>query len=129
MKEDVSKTKMAIGLMLVLPRIPQILYGTEILMEDSAKPGDHGLIRTDFPGGWKNDDTNAFSGENMRNDQLEMQNYMKTILNFRKNSKAIHYGQTLHFAPMEGVYLISRKKDDETVIYIVNKNKSSKELD
>ena len=41
MKEDVSKTKMAIGLMLVLPRIPQILYGTEILMEDSAKPGDH----------------------------------------------------------------------------------------
>ena len=128
MKEDVSKTKMAIGLMLVLPRIPQILYGTEILMEDSAKPGDHGLIRTDFPGGWENDDTNAFSGENMKNDQQEMQNYMKTILNFRKNSKAIHYGQTLHFAPIEGVYLISRKKDGETVIYIVNKNKSSKEL-
>ena len=43
-------------------------------------------------------------------------------------SKAIHYGQTLHFAPIEGIYLISRKKDDETVIYIVNKNKSSKEL-
>ena len=128
MKEDVSKTKMAIGLMLMLPRIPQILYGTEILMEDSAKPGDHGLIRTDFPGGWKNDNTNAFSGENMKNDQLEMQNYMKTILNFRKNSKAIHYGQTLHFAPIDGVYLISRKKDDETVIYIVNKNNSSKEL-
>ena len=128
MKEDVSKTKMAIGLMLVLPRIPQILYGTEILMEDSAKPGDHGLIRTDFPGGWINDNTNAFSGENMNDNQLEMQNYIKTILNFRKNSKAIHYGKTLHFAPVEGVYLISRKKDDETVIYIVNKNKSSKEL-
>ena len=129
MKEDIPKTKMAIGLMLVLPRIPQILYGTEILMEDSAKPGDHGLIRTDFPGGWKNDNTNAFSGENMNDNQLEMQNYIKTILNFRKNSKAIHYGRTLHYAPIEGVYLISRKKDDETVIYIVNKNKSSKELD
>ena len=98
-------------------------------MEDSAKPGDHGLIRTDFPGGWKNDNTNAFSGENMNDNQLEMQNYIKTILNFRKNSKAIHYGRTLHYAPIEGVYLISRKKDDETVIYIVNKNKSSKELD
>ena len=66
---------------------------------------------------------------NMNDNQLEMQNYIKTILNFRKNSKAIHYGQTLHYAPIEGVYLISRKKDDETVIYIVNKNKSSKELD
>ena len=30
-------------------------YGTEILMDDFAKPGDHGLIRTDFPGGWEND--------------------------------------------------------------------------
>jgi len=53
---------------------------------------------------------------------------MKTILNFRKNSKAIHYGQTIHFAPIEGVYLISRQNDDETVIYIINKNKSDKEL-
>ena len=129
MKEDVSKTKMAVSLMLTLPRIPQILYGTEILMEDSAKPGDHGLIRTDFPGGWKNDKSNAFTRENLEDSQLEMQNYIKTILNFRKNSKAIHYGRTLHYAPIEGVYLISRKKDDETVIYIVNKNKSSKELD
>ena len=128
MKEDISKTKMAVGLILVLPRIPQILYGTEILMEDTANPGDHGLIRTDFPGGWKNDESNAFSGENLKNDQLEMQNYLKTILNFRKNSKAIHYGQTIHFAPIEGVYLISRQNDDETVIYIINKNKSDKEL-
>ena len=52
MNEDLVKTKMAISLMLILPRIPQILYGTEILMQDTAKPGDHGLIRTDFPGGW-----------------------------------------------------------------------------
>ena len=62
--------------MLTLPRIPQILYGTEILMEDSAKPGDHGLIRTDFPGGWKNDKSNAFTGDNLEDSQLEMQNYL-----------------------------------------------------
>ena len=128
MKEDIAKTKMALGLVLVLPRIPQILYGTEILMEDSDNPGDHGLIRTDFPGGWDNDKRNAFNGKNLDNDQLEMQNYLKTILNFRKNSKAIHEGETMHFAPVDGVYLISRKKGDETVLYIVNKNNSNKEL-
>ena len=128
MKEDISKTKMAVGLILVLPRIPQILYGTEILMQDTAQPGDHGLIRSDFPGGWKNDETNAFTGENMENDQIEMQNYLKTVLNFRKNSKAIHYGKTLHYAPINGIYLISRKNDDETVLYIINKNNFDKEL-
>ena len=129
MKEDVSKTKMAISLMLVLPRIPQILYGTEILMEDSANPGDHGLIRTDFPGGWKNDKSNAFTSQNLEENQLEMQNYLRTLLNFRKNSKAIHKGKTLHYAPRNGIYLLSRKFNDESVIYIVNKNKVDVLLD
>jgi glycosidase len=129
MKEDISKTKMALSLMLTLPRIPQILYGTEILMEDSDNPGDHGLIRTDFPGGWENDKSNAFTGENLEESQLEMQNYLKTLLNFRKNSKAIHKGRTLHYAPKNGVYLISRKFEDEIVIYIVNKNNKSMNLD
>ena len=78
---------MAIGLMLVLPRIPQLLYGTEILMEDSSNPGDHGLIRSDFPGGWDNDKINAFSKQNLTDDQIEMQEYLKVLLNFRKNQR------------------------------------------
>ena len=115
--------------MLVLPRIPQILYGTEILMQDTANPGDHGLIRTDFPGGWANDEINAFTAKNLDADQINMQNYLKTLLNFRKRSKAIHKGKTLHYAPVNGVYLISRKTDDEVVLYIVNKNPENIDLD
>ena len=68
----------------MLPRIPQIYYGTEILMQDFENPGDHGLIRTDFPGGWADDKVNAFSGYGLNEDQKEMQQYLKTILNFRK---------------------------------------------
>ncbi len=71
---------MAIGYMLTLPRIPQIYYGTEILMNDTAKPGDHGLIRTDFPGGWKGDTVNAFTGEGLTDDQKDMQYFMKKVL-------------------------------------------------
>jgi glycosidase len=63
LKENVVNTKMALGYMLALPRISQLYYGTEILMQNSAKPGDHGLIRTDFPGGWIGDTSNAFTGE------------------------------------------------------------------
>ena len=58
-----------------------------------------------------------------------MQNYLKTLLNFRKNSKAIHKGETLHYAPKEGIYLLSRKYEDEIVIYIINKNNKSMNLD
>ena len=58
-----------------------------------------------------------------------MQNYLKTLLNFRKNSKAIHEGETLHYAPKDGIYLLSRKHEDEIVIYIVNKNDKPVNLD
>ena len=128
MKKDITKTKMAIGLMLVLPRIPQLLYGTEILMEDSSNPGDHGLIRSDFPGGWDNDKINAFSKQNLTDDQIEMQEYLKVLLNFRKKSKAIHIGNTIHFAPKNGVYLLQRRFNDEIVIFIINKNKNDVRL-
>jgi len=127
--EDPLKTKMALSYMLMLPRIPQIYYGTEILMDDTANPGDHGLIRTDFPGGWEGDAINAFTGEGLSAMQKDMQAYLKKLLNYRKHSKAIHDGQTLHFAPLDGIYVLTRILDDETVVLILNKNEEPMSLD
>ncbi|WP_339659675.1 glycoside hydrolase family 13 protein [uncultured Polaribacter sp.] len=120
--EDAVKAKMALSYMLMLPRIPQIYYGTEILMNDSANPGDHGLIRTDFPGGFKDDKVNAFTGEGLTDAQKDMQIFMSKILNYRKNSEAIQDGKTIHFAPFMGTYFLFRIKGDETVVHIINKN-------
>ncbi|SDY02601.1 Glycosidase [Lutibacter oricola] len=128
-KEDIAKTKMAVSYMLMLPRIPQLYYGTEILMEDTAKPGDHGLIRSDFPGGWKNDKVNAFTGKGLSKDQKGMQDFLKTILNYRKTSEAIHSGKTVHFAPDFATYTLFRIKGDEIVTFILNKNEEEYELD
>ncbi|GAA4320400.1 glycoside hydrolase family 13 protein [Christiangramia aestuarii] len=122
LKEDIPNTKMAISYISVLPRILQIYYGTAILMDDSEKPGDHGLIRTDFPGGWKDSKVNAFTGEGLSVEQKDMQKFMKNILNYRKNSEAIKRGKTIHFAPEDGVYLTSRISGDEKVVLILNKN-------
>jgi glycosidase len=127
--EDMLKTQMAVAYMLVLPRTPQIYYGTEILMDDTAKPGDHGLIRTEFPGGWDDHDTNAFTGEGMAEDKLEMQDFLKKLLNYRKNSEAIHSGETKHFAPKDGVYVLARQSETEDVVIILNKNEDAFELD
>ena len=129
LKENSTHTKMAIGYLLTLPRITQIYYGTEILMQNSIKPGDHGLIRTDFPGGWEDDKLNAFTGVGLSKDQSDMQNFVKKILNYRKQSKAIHSGKTIHFAPKNGVYTLFRIKDDEVVCVILNKNNNPINLD
>lgn len=120
--EDITKTKMAVAYMLMLPRIPQIYYGTEILMDDSANPGDHGLIRTDFPGGWENDTINAFTGRGLSPEQEDMQSFLRKILKYRKNSAAIHKGRTIHFAPQNKTYLLMRSSGDEKVVVILNKN-------
>ncbi len=124
LKENVANTKMALGYILVLPRIPQLYYGTEILMQNTAKPGDHGLIRTDFPGGWMNDKVNGFTGEGLTSEQAEMQSFLKKVLNYRKNSEAIHSGKTIHFTPENGVYTLFRIKNDEIVTVILNKNEN-----
>ncbi|WP_405567870.1 glycoside hydrolase family 13 protein [Polaribacter sp. Asnod6-C07] len=129
LEEDVVKAKIAVSYLLMLPRIPQIYYGTEILMNDTANPGDHGLIRTDFPGGFKGDKINAFTGLGLTDDQKSMQDFVKTVLNYRKNSKAIQEGKTIHFAPFMNTYFLFRTKNDETVVHIINKNEKPITID
>ncbi|MDX1364849.1 MAG: glycoside hydrolase family 13 protein [Arenibacter latericius] len=123
LNKNLVDTQMAVGYLLLLPRTPQLYYGTEVLMHNSEKPGDHGLIRSDFPGGWKGDSVNAFTGANLTQDQKDMQNFIKRVLNYRKSSKAIHEGKTIHFVPFNGVYVLFRSIEDEIVAIIINKNK------
>jgi glycosidase len=121
-------TRMAMAFILVAPRIPQIYYGTEILMDNSAKPGDHGLIRSDFPGGWEGDRRNGFTGAGLSAEAREMRDYLKTLLNFRKRSPALKNGKTVHFVPEDGVYVLVRSYEGETVVLLLNKNKTPVEL-
>jgi len=124
LNEDFVKTKMALAYIIFVPRIPQIYYGTEVLLNNSDNPGDHGLIRSDFPGGWVNDSINAVTGEGLKREQKEMQEFTRKLLNYRKESTALHKGKTTHFAPVDGVYVVFRQNKDETVMLILNKNDS-----
>jgi glycosidase len=120
--ESVRLTEMALAFILTAPRIPQIYYGTELLLQNTAKPGDHGLIRTDFPGGWAGDSKNGFDGSGLDPRERAMQAYLKNLLNFRKQSPALQKGGTLHFAPEDGVYVLARTYGDERVVLVLNKN-------
>ena len=128
-RENIIIAQMAIAYSLVLPRIPQIYYGTEILMENTKKPHDHGYIRKDMPGGWESDKINVFTGQGLSRQQTEMQNYLRNLLRYRKSSKAIHQGKTVHFVPQNNVYVLFRVYKDESVVCILNQNKEPFTLD
>lgn len=99
--------------------VPQVYYGTEILM---TSDGDHGIIRSDFPGGWQGDATNAFTGKGLTPQQLQTQAFVKKLLTWRKKANVIHHGELMHFIPKDGVYVFFRYDENDKVMVILNKN-------
>ncbi len=129
LNQDVDLTKMALTYLLTTRGIPQIFYGTEILMENTGHHKNDGLIRSDFPGGWKDDAVNAFTGTGLSEIQSNMQSYIKQLLNWRKNNPVIAMGKTLHFAPFNGAYVFFRYNRQKMVMVIMNKNATTIDVD
>ncbi len=118
--EDYDRFRMAMVFYLTMRGIPQIFYGTEILM---SHPGtdSHGALRMDFPGGWKDDKANAFTGEGLDDRQREAQAFVRKLLNWRKGKDVIHDGKLMQFTPVRSVYAYFRYDDDETIMVIFNR--------
>ena len=126
LNNNIDLYKMAMSFILTTRGIPQIYYGTEIIMESTA---DHGELRRDFPGGWKGDKVNAFSRKRLSNKEIEAQKYLKTLLNWRKKSLAITNGKLIHYPPKDGVYVYFRLFDNELVMVLINNNKNKTRVD
>jgi len=126
--EDKDLFKMALAHTLTMRGIPQIYYGTEILMKNPGTT-DHGIIRTDFPGGWPEDKINAFTGEDLSADALEAQTYLRNILRWRKDKTVIHTGKLMHYVPEEGVYVYFRYNTADKVMVVLNKNGTATDLE
>ena len=124
--EDYAKFKLANAFFLTTRGVPELYYGTEILM---GSDGDHGIIRSDFPGGWVGDKINGFTGEGLTDQQKEAQQWMKKLLNWRKTATAVHYGKLVHFLPKDGVYVYFRYDDNQKIMVILNKNSKPYTLD
>ncbi|MDD2244724.1 MAG: alpha-amylase family glycosyl hydrolase [Dysgonamonadaceae bacterium] len=126
--KDLRKYKQGIAFILTTRGIPQLYYGTEILMTGTKAEGD-GVIRTDFPGGWEGDPVNAFTEEGRTAEQNEAWNYTTKLLNWRKNNKAIAEGKLIHYAPQnDDCYVYARIKDDRTSLVILNGGDKDQQL-
>ncbi len=121
LNRDFDHWKMAMAFILTTRGVPQIYYGTEILM-DHEKPGDHGTIRSDFPGGWKGDKVNVFTRDGLNRQQQEALEYTRKLLRWRKGNKAVQYGSLMHYVPEDGVYVYFRSLDQKHVMVVLNKS-------
>ena len=126
-KEDVAKAKMGIAWLLTCRGIPQLYYGTEILMKGEANPD--GWVRLDFPGGWKGDQKNAFTGAGLTDAEKDMQQYVKTLANYRKQSSALKTGKLMQYLPDDGLYVYFRFDAKQTVMCIMNTGEKEKTVD
>lgn len=126
--DDEARLKMALSILMTLRGIPQIFYGTEIGMSNTGSD-KHGVIRSDFPGGWPTDTQNAFTGKNLSERQQRILAFTRTLLNWRKGEPLIHSGRLTHFAPRDGVYVYFRHQSEAAVMVVVNKNTQDRALD
>ena len=116
---DTLMLKQALALLLTVRRIPQLYYGTEILMGGTKEVTD-GNVRKDFPGGFPGDTHNAFTREGRTKAEQSMFQWLSRLLHWRQNNPVITRGRQTQFIPYEGVYVIARRYGGKTVMTVLN---------
>lgn len=120
--ENLDSWKQAQAFLLTSRGIPQIYYGTEILMNGTRENGGDGAIRLDMPGGFPGDTATVFTAEGRTPLQQEAFEFMSKLLNFRRGSEALKHGSLKHFVPDSGLYVYERRAGDDRVVVMMNGN-------
>lgn len=124
--EDFGKYKSALALLLTTRGIPQLYYGTEILMKNFSNPD--GKVREDFKGGWQGDAQNKFTAEGRSEIENTSYNYLKKLANYRKLTPALQTGKLMQYVPENGVYVYFRYDADKTVMIVFNSDEKEKDV-
>lgn len=128
MAKNLKRYKQAMVFLLTTRGIPQIYYGTEILMTGDKGKGD-GDLRKDFPGGWQGDTRNCFAKNGRTALENEAFEFTRQLLNWRKGNQVIGKGNLKHYSIQNGVYVYRREFNGKSVVVILNGTEDSKELD
>lgn len=128
MAKNLKRYKQAMVFLLTTRGIPQIYYGTEILMTGDKGKGD-GDLRKDFPGGWQGDTRNCFVENGRTALENEAFEFTRQLLNWRKGNQVIGKGSLKHYSIQNGVYVYQREFNGKSVVVIMNGTDDSKELD
>ena len=121
--KDSTALKQALALLLTINRIPQLYYGTEILMNGTKEKTD-GNVRRDFPGGFPGDSKNAFTREGRTKAENAMFDWLSRLLHWRQGNEVITKGSQTQFIPYKSIYVIARQYQGKTVLTILNGKRS-----
>ena len=116
---DLAQWKQAQTFLLTTRGIPQIYYGTEILM-DGKKAVNDGYVRLDMPGGFPGDSTSVFTADGRTPLQREAFDFMSRLLHWRQGNKAVSEGTIKQFMPSNLLYVYERRAGDRRFIVVMN---------
>lgn len=125
--KDSTMLKQALALLLTINRIPQLYYGTEVLMNGTKQVTD-GNVRKDFPGGFAGDTHNCFTAAGRTEAENAMFQWLSRLLHWRQGNDVIVRGSQTQFIPYNGVYVIARQYKGRTVMTILNGKRGDNEL-
>ena len=126
--KDTLALKQALALLLTVNRIPQLYYGTEVLMNGTKEVTD-GNVRKDYPGGFPGDTHNCFTKEGRSKAEQSMFAWLSRLLHWRQGNDVIVKGQQIQFIPYNGIYVIARQYKGKTVLTILNGTSKPATLD
>ena len=126
--KDSLALKQAMALLLTVNRIPQMYYGTEILMNGTKQKSD-GYVRKDFPGGFPGDTHNCFTAEGRSRAEQQMFTWISRLLHWRQGNDVIIKGSMKQFIPYKGVYVIARQYKGRTALTVINGTTQSTTLE
>ena len=124
--ESIPKTKMAFAWLMTCRGIPQIYYGSEVLMKGISNPD--GWVRLDFPGGWPGDKKNAFTEVGMTDQEKDFLHYVQFLGTYRKSSAALKAGAMMQYIPEEGLYVYFRYTKGQTIMCVMNTDTKERKL-
>ena len=123
---DLGQWKQAQTFLLTTRGIPQIYYGTEVLMNGTKEITD-GYVRLDMPGGFPKDTTSVFTDAGRTPLQREAFDFLSRLLHWRQGNKAVSTGTLRHFMPSNLLYVYERHADNGDR-FIVMMNGTDSEL-
>jgi len=128
LQDDLKKYKLALTLLLTTRGIPQLYYGDEIGMLGNKEKNGDGDLRKDFPGGWANDQQNAFTQNGRDAKQNAYHSFTKKLLHFRQKKPVLHTGKLLQFVPKNNVYVYFRYNESDSVMIVINNSNKEQAL-
>lgn len=107
--QDPRRTKLAYTLLATMRGIPQVFAGDEYDMHSSDMSKGHSTLRMPLP-----------MPEQLTDEQRDMFDYQRRLLQWRKSEPVIHTGRTMHFLSHDNTYAFFRYTDEEAVFVFAN---------